>query len=257
MLSVLRQTCTVCQKSLLICHFYISKNYRVATACKACTIARVNRYRTSEQGRAKRKEYEQRPEVKAKAAANAGRYYHANKADILPKMRTYRRRGDVLVKRRATMAAYRSRPGALERRRAWTQTERGQASVRRSAQTEATRESQRLYHLTEKGIARDLRFRKTEKARAIWRRSGAKRRARIAGQMGMVATLTAAEWEAIKQASGGACHYCGRTDRPLTQDHVLPLSRGGLHVKENIVPACGSCNSRKGNRLVPATSSAI
>jgi 5-methylcytosine-specific restriction endonuclease McrA len=35
----------------------------------------------------------------------------------------------------------------------------------------------------------------------------------------------------------------------LTVDHVIPRSRGGKSVWENIVAACASCNRRKGNRL--------
>lgn len=46
------------------------------------------------------------------------------------------------------------------------------------------------------------------------------------------------------------CQYCG--DQPgkdgLTIDHVLPRSRGGDHIWENVVTACGPCNHRKGNR---------
>ena len=46
------------------------------------------------------------------------------------------------------------------------------------------------------------------------------------------------------------CLYCGREcHRPqLTRDHVLPVSRGGRDVWENVVAACFQCNSRKGNR---------
>jgi 5-methylcytosine-specific restriction endonuclease McrA len=43
------------------------------------------------------------------------------------------------------------------------------------------------------------------------------------------------------------CQYCGRTSH-LTVDHVLPRSRGGLSVWENIVTSCAPCNRRKGNR---------
>lgn len=46
------------------------------------------------------------------------------------------------------------------------------------------------------------------------------------------------------------CLYCGqqylRAD--LTRDHVLPLSRGGRDVWENVVSACLACNVRKGSR---------
>jgi 5-methylcytosine-specific restriction endonuclease McrA len=46
------------------------------------------------------------------------------------------------------------------------------------------------------------------------------------------------------------CLYCGHDfNRPhLTRDHVLPVSKGGRDVWENVVAACFQCNSRKGNR---------
>lgn len=44
------------------------------------------------------------------------------------------------------------------------------------------------------------------------------------------------------------CQYCGRQGGDLTVDHVLPRSRGGRRVWENLVTACRSCNLRKGDR---------
>jgi len=46
------------------------------------------------------------------------------------------------------------------------------------------------------------------------------------------------------------CQYCGCQPGKanLTVDHVVPRSRGGEHVWENVVAACGRCNRRKGNR---------
>jgi 5-methylcytosine-specific restriction endonuclease McrA len=46
------------------------------------------------------------------------------------------------------------------------------------------------------------------------------------------------------------CLYCGNEfgRHSLTRDHVLPLSRGGRDVWENVVSACLHCNSRKGGR---------
>lgn len=48
-----------------------------------------------------------------------------------------------------------------------------------------------------------------------------------------------------------SCKYCGvafSEKTPPTIDHVIPLSKGGTHTKDNIVLACKSCNSKKGNR---------
>ena len=44
------------------------------------------------------------------------------------------------------------------------------------------------------------------------------------------------------------CQYCGKTDMPLTIDHIVPRSRGGEYSWENLITACPRCNSKKGNR---------
>lgn len=59
------------------------------------------------------------------------------------------------------------------------------------------------------------------------------------------ADLTTAQWSAIKQLYGFRCVYCGASPKRLTQDHIIPLSKGGNHTVSNVVPACHSCNSRK------------
>jgi 5-methylcytosine-specific restriction endonuclease McrA len=50
---------------------------------------------------------------------------------------------------------------------------------------------------------------------------------------------------------GFECQYCGDgfPTQDLTFDHVVPRSRGGRTVWENVVTACGDCNLSKGNRL--------
>lgn len=47
-----------------------------------------------------------------------------------------------------------------------------------------------------------------------------------------------------------SCQYCGGVfdSSDLTLDHVLPKSRGGESVWENLVASCFSCNNRKGDR---------
>ena len=54
---------------------------------------------------------------------------------------------------------------------------------------------------------------------------------------------------------GFSCQYCGRGFRAeaLTFDHIVPRSRGGVTVWDNVVTACEPCNIKKGHRL-PAES---
>ena len=54
---------------------------------------------------------------------------------------------------------------------------------------------------------------------------------------------------AVLARDAWTCQYCGRERGGLTVDHVIPRSRGGESVWENIVASCAPCNRRKGNRL--------
>ncbi|HET6830380.1 MAG TPA: HNH endonuclease [Solirubrobacterales bacterium] len=55
--------------------------------------------------------------------------------------------------------------------------------------------------------------------------------------------------KAVLARDAWTCQYCGSERSGLTVDHVIPRSRGGESVWENIVASCGPCNRRKGNRL--------
>ena len=46
------------------------------------------------------------------------------------------------------------------------------------------------------------------------------------------------------------CVYCGTSGGRLTLDHVIPRSKGGGSVWENVVTSCAPCNLRKGDRLL-------
>lgn len=50
-----------------------------------------------------------------------------------------------------------------------------------------------------------------------------------------------------RKLSEGKCSYCGKEFKPseLTMDHIVPLIRGGKSTKNNTVPACKECNSKK------------
>ena len=55
--------------------------------------------------------------------------------------------------------------------------------------------------------------------------------------------------KAVLARDGWTCQYCGSNRHGLTVDHVIPRSRGGESVWENIVASCAPCNRKKGNRL--------
>jgi endogenous inhibitor of DNA gyrase (YacG/DUF329 family) len=75
----------------------------------------------------------------------------------------------------------------------------------------------------------------------------------------------------LYERDGGICHICGKKtdwdDYRLnangafiagrhypTRDHVVPVSKGGPHTWDNVKLACFSCNSRKGDSIIPDSS---
>ena len=55
---------------------------------------------------------------------------------------------------------------------------------------------------------------------------------------------------ALFARDGWRCAYCGSSGGRLTLDHIVPRSRGGDSVWENVVTSCAPCNLKKGNRLL-------
>ena len=61
--------------------------------------------------------------------------------------------------------------------------------------------------------------------------------------------LSAAEWESICKKYDYRCLCCGQV-KPLTIDHIVPITKGGLTTVDNIQPLCLSCNSKKKQKTI-------
>jgi 5-methylcytosine-specific restriction endonuclease McrA len=137
---------------------------------------------------------------------------------------------------------------------AWSRTRKGKAANRRSYEKnrEATnaRIRQRYADNPNKILSKlsAWRIRNPEKAQAIIDRGNAKRAERLANCP--INDFTRTDWLLMLAAFEYLCAYCGKNDRCLEMDHVIPLSKGGSHTAPNIVPACRSCNAKKGAKIL-------
>jgi len=75
---------------------------------------------------------------------------------------------------------------------------------------------------------------------------------RISRKKGSIGNHTLDDWEELKKNYNYMCLCCKRFEPEikLTEDHIIPLNKGGSNYIENIQPICGSCNSRKHIKII-------
>ena len=60
---------------------------------------------------------------------------------------------------------------------------------------------------------------------------------------------TIREWKKEMEIKGTYCAYCGEKEN-LSVEHIIPKAKGGSDNSDNLVYACKSCNSSKGDKLI-------
>jgi hypothetical protein len=150
----------------------------------------------------------------------------------------------------------RAREQARQWREANPERAREQRRQWREANPERVREQRRQWREANPERAREQcrqwREANPERARNLLRQSRHIRRAHKANAIDVCAPqVTTAAIDRRFWLFGNACAYCG-ADSLLHLDHLDPLARGGLHVPQNLVPACERCNLSKGAKPVEA-----
>lgn len=137
---------------------------------------------------------------------------------------------------------------AREQKRRWDKTEKGKAGKARERERnrEAYRERNREYERTHREGANE-RSRRWRQAHPDEQREHVKawHDTRKGAFIELVDPLV------VLERGDGECGICGEDVDPSSfdVDHIVPLSRGGLHNYENTQPAHVTCNRAKGNRV--------
>lgn len=218
--------CETCGELMLLEDFkYYKGDVRSHRKCKACDYARLKAWRQANRER-------------VLACGRTRRALNLVAARAKTAESNRKRRADPEIKARENAKA-RERP----RQRTDADRARQAAWRKRPENRERAKRALRKYYSTEKG--RELARQRCATRRALLRARGKE--------------ISRSEWQAILERFDNRCAYCrkpfGSDVRP-TRDHVVPIVMGGTNEASNIVPACLSCNGRKGSRLiVPSTES--
>ena len=220
-----QKACSRCKRVLLLSEF--SPDVRtvlgVGSQCKTCNRERMKGYtaRTKAQRSAYNRAYRKKNRKRLKEANLKWRLTNQERVVAYRKERYAKNKGRILAYLRKYNRKNRARINA--RQRAYYEGHKGEHRERN----------------------RQWRRKNPEKLKANIK----KRRALKAGAV--EAKLTAAQWRAIQEAFDYRCAYCGCRPKKLTQDHVVPLCKGGSHTVDNVVPACGRCNCKKWANTLP------
>ena len=132
------------------------------------------------------------------------------------------------------------------RKSALSRKERGIVPYNLGKRKYATEEEKKLANLASGRKS----YRKHIEARRFYYRQLSHKRKQIVG------SHTQEQWEKLKKEFNYCCIICGMQEpfigqryEKLTEDHIIPISKGGNNNIENIQPLCQSCNSRKYNHL--------
>lgn len=102
--------------------------------------------------------------------------------------------------------------------------------------------SYRIKTSTEAGRQKELeqhrKYSKTPNGKMIARRARHKRRS-------VHTDITLADWRNALSYFDNKCAYCGDPLTTADMEHFVPVKLGGTTTKDNIVPSCRNCNTKK------------
>ena len=193
--------------------------------------------------------------IKEKDRQRYHEYRKANKEKLLERSRKYYEANREQILERARMRHKLNPSKQRERHRKYY--EANKENLRKKACLYRKNNQEKLQHYykaNQKKIQdRAINWARAnpEKRRAIAFQGTQIRRARKLNAIDPNRPVTPAIIARRRLLFGNACVYCGSRKSPHI-DHVEALARKGLHVPENLAPACVRCNCSKNDRPVEA-----
>jgi len=139
----------------------------------------------------------------------------------------------------------------------YEQSEKGKKNSKKYRQSEKRRKVQKRYNQSEKGKKQSRKnarkFNQSPKGKK-WRLQYNRKRRAMKKSLSYWLPFYDMIWIWAKELTFGYCPMCGEPFdngiHKLEMDHIIPISKGGIHCISNVLPLCKSCNCSKGNKLL-------
>ncbi len=194
----------------------------------------------------------------------AREYYLAHRENLINRSRLYSARSEVKEQRRLRDSNQDYSKEELEYRRAyrinhleesneykkkWNKEKRKTSPEIKLKMYEATKKWRRKSREKINQNAKEWRIKNPEKWKLHHAYHTAIRRSKI-----KAATINPFSYKEILQRDGYKCHLCGRTvaKKEVSFDHLIPISKGGSHSRENVAVAHLACNIKRNAGRIPA-----
>jgi len=262
------KVCVGCGEELLMTSDFFSKNKNAKDGytgrCKRCLSiqGKKNREKNKESiTSGKKRYYENNKEVISSKSRvyrelnseiireRKRKYREENREAISVKSKLYRDDNKEIISERNKEKYLSNRESVIEKVKEYRNNNKEIVSTRKHRHYVKNKESiltkQKAYYSLNKCwiSKRGKTYRKTHQ---VERRIIEQKRQSIKRKL--PSTLTSEQWDKAKRHFGNRCSYCNN-EAKLAQDHFVPLSKGGEYTKDNIIPACKSCNSSKNDSL--------
>lgn len=216
--------------------FYIRKNSgRIDSHCKECRKRKTAAFYQANKASIRIKvnhKYKTDPEFREKKQKTDSESYLKNKDKRLKQYKKYRNQPDVIKRNKEYFKKLRENPDFIEQKKKYL-NERHNSLKHDEDYKRTRREAFKNYYRLNKDK---------------YRVHVIKRRSKLASAEG---SFTPGEFNNLLVQQQFKCFWCDTdiSEGKATVDHLHPISKGGSNYIQNIVGACGSCNSSKGAKL--------
>lgn len=219
---MVHKTCNVCKEEFPATtdYFYESKNgkFGLYARCKECVLKAQKKYvrNNPEKRKETTKKYNEANKEKVKKIHND--YWSLNKERFSQWRKTRR------------LEHYEE---FLVREKEYRENRRDQIN-----------EIKRKYRISDKAKQVRRRYFQTPKGKELIL---VNRQKRMALKKSLPINFDMKTWEETLLYFNNQCAYCGK-ETDLEQEHFIPLTKNGEYTRNNIIPACKSCNCSKKDR---------